>query len=86
MGYNIYILDQTQWRVWFAGQTLNSDTIKRVKDWGIENGAELCFNLGIFKMIYENGKLVKGNGLTYVHTPTGDLGYGVKSNTLHLQL
>lgn len=47
--YNIYILDLSQWRVWFAGQRDDKDnTVRNVKNWALINGADLCFNLGVF--------------------------------------
>ena len=51
MSYNIYILDPSEWSVWFAGQKDDSDHILRsVRNWALMNSADLCFNLGLFDM------------------------------------
>ena len=77
MAYNILILDPADYRVWLAGQAYGSTVKLPVKTWCAQEDAELCFNLGMFDMS-------TGRGVTYVHTPNGDLGYGGNSDTLSL--
>lgn len=77
MAYNILILDPATYRVWLSGQAYNTTTRLSVRDWCIHEDAELCFNLGMFDM-------GSGRGITYVHTPHGDLGYGGASDVLEL--
>ena len=48
MAFNIYVLSPTQAQIWFAGQPTGTGMLKTVKQWGIDNGADLCFNLAEF--------------------------------------
>ena len=88
MAINIGIFDQKDWRFWLSGQKYKTTTAKFVDEWGAQEDADLCFNLGIFKMIWgvnlKTGRkeVVAGEGCCYVHTPTGDLGYGGASDVL----
>jgi hypothetical protein len=87
MAYNIKILDPAQYSVQLAGQPYGSTLClplhsnnPKVDAWDKRIKAELYFNLGMFNMTGQ----YKNRGITYVHTPTGDLGYGGDSDTLQL--
>lgn len=73
----ISILDQNEWAIDFGGQSLDSNIVKTVRDWGLSYNAELTFNLGVFNM-------ATGKGCTYVHSRKGDLGYGGGSDVLEI--
>ena len=78
MATNVFIVNMTEWQPWLAGQPYGSTVVKTVKEWCLAESADLCFNLGMFNMTGVN----KNKGITYVHTPHGDLGYGGDSDTL----
>lgn len=61
MAYNIYLFNLLQWSVWFSGQR-GDNTRRLVKNWALIEGAELCFNLGVFDM-------KTGASYTYVQGP-----------------
>lgn len=69
MAYNILILDPAIYDVWFAGQAYKERVTKTAKDWCIQEGADLCFNLGIFGMS-------TGLGCSYVRAKGKDIAYG----------
>lgn len=71
MGYNIYILDRNEWSVWFAGQKYKIPDVRYAEDWCLSQGADLCWNLGMFN--------ANGLGINFVRTKNGDSGYGQES-------
>lgn len=80
MAVNVLILDPKKYPVQLGGQAYTTTTVKYVQDWCKTGNADLCFNLGMFNM---SGP-TKNQGIAYVHTPTGDLGYGGDSDILEL--
>lgn len=83
---NVYIFDLAIWRIRFAGQAPGTQTIKTVREWCQEQNADLCFNLGLFKMIYKDGKLVAGESSTYVKAQGKDLSYGYMTSSEMLEI
>lgn len=77
MAFNINVFDPQYWTFWFAGQDPGTGTTNTVQNWGLVNGASLCFNLALFNM--SNGKSVN-----YVRTKKGIISYGGASATLKL--
>lgn len=69
MAYNIFILDPSKYDVWFAGQKYKQPRLEYVRDWCIEEKADLCFNLGLFNF---TDKLA----CSYVRGKGNDLAYG----------
>ena len=59
MPYNVFI-SNNQWRIWLAGQKGNER--RTVKEWCTLEGADLCWNLGVFDMTH-------GDSYTYVKGP-----------------
>ena len=69
MSYNILLLDPKIYKIWFAGQEYKQKLTKTAKDWCVQEGADLCFNLGIFSMS-------TGLGCSYVRAKGKDIAYG----------
>lgn len=67
--FNILILDQSKYDVWFAGQAYKEPLLLTVKDWCIRENADLCFNLGLFDF---TSKLA----CAYVRSKGKDIAYG----------
>jgi len=79
MAYNIFLFDPAIYDLRFYGQKYNSGTVKTVQEWGLQAGADLCFNLGLFNM-------KTGEGYTFVRNEQGDFGYGGKSEDVYINL
>jgi len=70
MSYNIMLFEpEIVDKAWFAGQAYRQRVTKTVKDWCIQENADLCFNLGIFG-------LSTGLGCSYVRAKGKDIAYG----------
>ncbi len=73
MSYNVFLYDPSIFRWWFAGQKykeLNKDErLKTVQEWRRIEGADFCFNLGVFG--WETGW-----GCSYVRAKGKDIAYG----------
>jgi len=68
MATNIFILDQSICKVYFAGQAFKQKKVALVEQWCAEEKADLCFNLSLFN----------SNGLacSYVRAQGKDIAYG----------
>jgi len=79
--YQIWVLNLNKWDIWFAGApyTPNDNSYaKCLKEWAIQEGAELCWNLAFFNMGTTANLKNKCayRTLEYVKAKDSILGYG----------
>ena len=86
MAFNVLVLSPTMADVWFAGQPTGVGTVKTAKEWCIDQGADLCFNLAEFNMA--NGLsccevVAQGRRISYGYGSYSDMLYINEKNYCH---
>jgi len=75
MSYHVFLLKRQDWRVWIDGPAYQAAVTQTVTGWALATGADLCFNLGLFK-------LWDGPACNYARSKGKDIAYGGASEIM----